>query len=160
MSLAPDYYVDSVLDVAYETLWQKNIRGLIYDIDNTLAHFDKPYTSTKVVEMLEKLKKMGFKICLCTNNTNNRLKLFDHLQLDGVAYALKPLTRGVRQCMLKMNTNAKQTAIIGDQLFADVWAGKNAGITTVLVKPLTEKDFFFVKFKRVFERWMLQRYFK
>ena len=160
MSLAPDYYFNSVLDVPYEILWKKNIRGLIYDLDNTLAHFDQPQTPEKVAAMLTQLQKMGFKICLCTNNTGGRLKLFNHLQLDGVANALKPFTRGVRRAMEKMGTRPEETAIIGDQLFSDVWAGKNAGLTTVLVKPLTEKDFFFVKFKRVFEQSVLRRYFK
>ncbi|MCL2189104.1 MAG: YqeG family HAD IIIA-type phosphatase [Defluviitaleaceae bacterium] len=158
MSLAPDYYLNSVLDIPYERLWQQNIRGLIYDLDNTLAHFDRSNTVDGIQEMLVRLQKMGFAICLLTNNTNGRLRLFSHLQLNGIANALKPMTRGVRQAMQLMGTTQAQTAIIGDQLFSDVWAGKNAGITTILVKPLTEKDFFFVKFKRLFERWLLKRY--
>jgi hypothetical protein len=160
VSLAPDYYYDSVLDIPYENLWQQKIRGLIYDLDNTLAHFDKRQTSDKITAMLKSLEKMGFRICLLTNNTRKRLKHFDHLGLDGIANALKPFSRGVRQAMQKMGTHAAHTAIIGDQLFSDVWAGKNARVMTILVKPLTEKDFFIVRFKRIFERWLLSRYLK
>jgi len=160
MPLTPDYYVDTVLDVPYETLWKNNIRGLIYDLDNTLAHYDKPQTPAKIAALLKRLDKMGFRICLLTNNTRGRLAKFDHLGLDGIANALKPFTQGVYRAMKKMGTNRAQTAIIGDQLFSDVWAGKNARITTVLVKPLTQKDFFFVKFKRIFEQWFLRRYYK
>jgi hypothetical protein len=160
VTLAPDYYFDSVLDIPYETLWQQKIRGLIYDLDNTLAHYDNSQAPAKVVAMLKRLEKMGFRICLLTNNTRARLKQFESLGLDGIANALKPFTRGVRQAMQKMGTQPAHTAIIGDQLFSDVWAGKNARITTVLVKPMTEKDFFIVRFKRVFEKWFLRRYFK
>ena len=160
MALTPDFYFDSVLDIPYETLWKKNIRGLIYDLDNTLAHFDKPQTPPKIAAMLKRLERMWFRICLLTNNTRKRLSQFDHLGLDGVANALKPFTGGVRKAMRVMGTQPPHTAIIGDQLFSDVWAGKNARITTVLVKPLTEKDFFIVRFKRIFERWFLRRYFE
>ena len=160
MALAPDYYFDSVLDIPYENLWKQKIRGLIYDLDNTLAHFDKPQTPAKIAAMLTRLQRMGFRICLLTNNTRARLRQFDHLGLDGIANAVKPFTRGVRAAMEKMGTKPAHTAIIGDQLFSDVWAGKNARITTVLVKPLTEKDFFFVRIKRVLERWYLRRYLK
>ena len=160
MTLAPDYYVDSVLDIPYEILWKQNIRGLIYDIDNTLAHFDRPQTPAKIAAMLKRVQKMGFRICLLTNNTRKRLAQFDHLGLDGIANAIKPLTGGVRRAMARMGTQPAHTAIIGDQLFADIWAGKNARITTILVKPLTEKDFFFVRFKRIIERWFLRRYYK
>ncbi|MCL2499006.1 MAG: YqeG family HAD IIIA-type phosphatase [Defluviitaleaceae bacterium] len=160
MTLAPDYYFDSVLDIPYETLWKQKIRGLIYDLDNTLAHFDKPQTPAKITAMLRRLQKMGFRICLLTNNTRTRLKQFDHLGLDGIANAIKPFTHGVRAAMEKMGTQPAHTVIIGDQLFSDVWAGKNAKIMTVLVKPLTEKDFFIVRLKRVIERWYLRRVLK
>jgi len=160
MTLAPDYYVDSVLDIPYEILWKQNIRGLIYDIDNTLAYFDRPQPPAKIAAMLKRVQKMGFRICLLTNNTRKRLAQFDNLGLDGIANAIKPLTGGVRRAMELMGTQPAHTVIIGDQLFSDIWAGKNARISTVLVKPLTEKDFFFVRFKRIFERWFLRRYFK
>ncbi|MCL2202664.1 MAG: YqeG family HAD IIIA-type phosphatase [Defluviitaleaceae bacterium] len=160
MTLAPDYYFDSVLDIPYETLWQQKIRGLIYDLDNTLAHYDQRQAPAQVVAMLRRLEKMGFRICLLTNNTRTRLKYFDDLGLEGIANAAKPLTCGVRKAMARMGTQPEHTAIIGDQLFSDVWAGKNARITTILVKPMTEKDFMLVRVKRVFERWLLRRYYK
>jgi hypothetical protein len=158
LSLTPDFCYDSVLDIPYETLWKKNIRGIIYDIDNTLAHFDKPQPPAKITAMLKRLEKMGFRICLLTNNTRSRLAQFDYLGLDGIANAVKPLANGVRRAMGIMGTQPVHTVIIGDQLFSDVWAGKNARVMTILVKPLTERDFFFVRFKRIFERWYLRRF--
>lgn len=159
MPLKPDYYYDSIFLIPYQELWQNKIRGLIFDIDNTLTPFDRQLPPTKVVALLHKLQGMGFSICLLTNNTTGRLNRFnEHLKLDGFANAVKPLTRGVSKCMKKMGTSPEHTAIIGDQLLSDVWAGKNAGITTVLVKPMTERDFFFVHAKRVVERFLLRNY--
>jgi len=159
--IAPDYYFDSVFLIPYEELWQKKVRGLIFDIDNTLTAFDQNLPPAKVVGLLEKLQAMGFRVCLLTNNTKGRLKRFNvNLKLDGLANAAKPFARGVKRAMAIMGTAPEHTAIIGDQLLADIWAGKNAGITTVLVKPITDRDFFFVHIKRVLERFLLRKYFE
>jgi hypothetical protein len=62
--------------------------------------------------------------------------------------------------MAAMGTTPGETAIIGDQLLSDIWAGKNAKITTILVKPLSNKDYITVQVKRLIERWILKGYFE
>ena len=158
--LEPDYYYDSVFHIPYPKLWEKGIRGLIFDVDNTLTPFDQPGPPEKITELVGELKEKGFRVCLVTNNTNRRLGSFNEtLKLPGIANAAKPLTRGIRYAMRQMETTPEQTAIIGDQVLSDVWAGKNARITTILVKPITERDFFFVRWKRHIERFILRKYF-
>ena len=158
--LDPDYYFESVFDISYEQLWEKNIRGLIFDIDNTLTAFDEEKPSNETSKLITRLQDMGFKICLLTNNTKRRLDGFNqNLGLSGFASALKPFTFGVKKAMKEMKVKPNEAAIIGDQLLTDIWAGKNAGITTVLVKPITQRDFAFVKFKRIIENRMLKKFF-
>ena len=109
---------------------------------------------------MKRLARMGFSICLLTNNTNKRLKCFtEPLELPGFANDLKPMARGLKKSMRAINTKPRHTAIIGDQLLSDVWAGKNAGTATILVKPLTTKDLAFVHIKRRIERRLLTRYY-
>jgi len=158
--LKPDYYLDSIYDIPYGKLWENNIRGLIFDIDNTIASYEEHRPSAKVVALMKRLKRMGFSICLLTNNTNKRLKLFSEpLEVHGIANATKPLARGVRKAMNHMRTKPKFTAIIGDQILADIWAGKSAGINTILVKPLSKKDLALVQLRRRIEVWLLKRYY-
>ena len=158
--LKPDYYYDTVYDIPYGELWQNNIRGLIFDIDNTIAPYAENYPTAKVVALVKRLQGMGFNVTLLTNNTNRRLDCFTKpLGLFGTANALKPLARGVRKAMRHMKTTRNQTAIIGDQLLSDIWAGKNARVTTILVKPLSDKDFAFVRIKRRIEGRLLRRYY-
>jgi len=157
--LKPNYYLDTVFDIPYAELWQNGIRGLIFDIDNTIAPYEEHSPSTKVTALIKRLQRMGFSICLLTNNTKRRLECFSKpLKIPGFANALKPLARGVRKSMREMKVKPNHTAIIGDQLLSDVWAGKKTRITTVLVKPLTKKDLPLVPIKRRFERWLLGRY--
>jgi len=158
--LTPDFYYETVFLVPYEELWKKNIRGIIFDIDNTLTRFDEKQPSAKTAALLQRLESMGFRLCLVTNNTNKRLGHFsENLTLPGIANAIKPLTRGIRYAMETMGTKPANTAIIGDQVLSDIWAGKNAQITTILVRPVSEKDFLLVRLKRLAERWILRKYF-
>jgi len=156
----PDYYLDTVFDIPYEELWKNKIRGLIFDIDNTIAPYEEHRPSAKITALIKRLQRMGFAICLLTNNTNKRLKCFNvPLGICGFANAIKPMARGIRKAMKQMGTKPSHTAIIGDQLLSDVWAGKNAGTTTILVKPLSAKDLAFVHIKRRIERRLLSRYY-
>ena len=159
MFLTPDYYYDSVFEIPYADLWQNGLRGLIFDLDNTLAAYDHSRAPAKIVALVKRLTAMGFAVCLVTNNTNRRLRQFDGLGLQGVANAAKPLTGGLRRGMAMMGTQPAHTAIIGDQLLSDVWGGKRAGLTTVLVKPISDKDMVFVKLKRIIERRLLRQFF-
>lgn len=158
---APDYYYDSVFEIPYEKLQKKSIRGIIFDIDNTLTRFDEKQPSAKIVALLNRLEKMGFRLCFVTNNTNKRLGHFcENLHFPGIANAIKPFTRGIRYAMKTMGTIPANTVIIGDQLLSDIWAGKNARITTILVKPISDKDFWFVRAKRVVERIFFRAHYK
>ncbi|MCL2361936.1 MAG: YqeG family HAD IIIA-type phosphatase [Defluviitaleaceae bacterium] len=158
--LKPDYYLDTVYDIPYEELWKNKIRGLIFDIDNTIAPYEDSRPSAKFMALAKRLKRIGFQISLLTNNTNKRLDCFSiPLEVYGAANAIKPMTRGVKKAMKEMGTKAEHTAIIGDQLLTDVWAGKRAGTTTILVKPIADKDFVTVRLKRLLEGRLLRRYF-
>ncbi|MCL1878349.1 MAG: YqeG family HAD IIIA-type phosphatase [Defluviitaleaceae bacterium] len=157
----PDFYYDSVFQIPYDELWKNNIRGLIFDIDNTLTNFDELGPSAKIAGLLRRLERKGFRICLVTNNTNKRLGHFNEkLNLPGIANAIKPFTRGIRYAMETMGTKPAETAIIGDQLLSDIWAGKNAKITTIMVKPISDRDFVLVRAKRVLERRILRDFYK
>lgn len=159
--LYPDYFFDTIFLVPYSELRSKNIRGLIFDVDNTLAPYHVHRPSIKVTALFKRLQRMGFKISLLTNNTQKRMSSFNQsLNLPGISMALKPLPRGVRRAMAAMGTSPGETAIIGDQLLSDIWAGKNAKVTTILVKPLSNKDYITVYIKRLIEKWMLKSYFK
>ena len=156
----PDYYCDTVYQIPYDELWKKKIRGLVFDLDNTLAPYEVKHPSAKTVAFIKRLQRMGFSVCILTNNNNARLERFSKpLGLDGVANALKPFTRGLRSAMKQMGTNPRHTAIIGDQLLSDIWAGKSAKTMTVLVKPITNKDLFLVRYRRMIETWLLKRYY-
>lgn len=59
-----------------------------------------------------------------------------------------------------MNLEKSQVAIVGDQIFTDVYGGNRTGIHTVLVVPVSDKDELITKVKRGIERQVIKYYEK
>ncbi len=60
--------------------------------------------------------------------------------------------------MRRIGSDRRRTAIVGDQLFADIMAGRLAGLTCILVRPIhPEQERWFTRIKRPLERILLAR---
>jgi len=155
--LTPDLYVESVLALNLEKLKERNIKGLIIDIDNTLVSWEIKYASEKTKEWLLNLEKEGFKVCLVSNNTEDRVVTFNEkLKLPAIHRASKPRTGAFRKAMKTLGTNVENTAVIGDQIFTDVLGGNRMKLFTVLVVPLEGREFWWTTFVRKIERHVLK----
>ena len=157
----PNQYLDSVFDIDYYKLYERNIRGLIFDIDNTLVPFDVIHPTKEIKDLFEKLIKMGFKICLLSNNSKKRVLLFNEkLNMPFVFRAKKPTLIGINKALSLIKTDEKNTVLIGDQVFTDVWCANRKGIYVILLKPIALKDEFSVKLKRGIEKLVIKYYEK
>ncbi len=157
----PHLYIDSIFAIPFDELLESKIQNLIFDIDNTLAPFDVPYPDEKLIKFLADLKGKGFHICLLSNNNKKRVDLFNEkLSLHSVYKAGKPALKGINKAISLLHANEKNVAIIGDQIFTDVWCGNRKGIYTILVKPIANKDELLVKVKRGFEKFVINIYLK
>ena len=157
----PQSYYKSVYSISIKQLHERNIKGIIFDIDNTLAPYDIKYPDEKVKGFFSMLEKEGFKISLVSNNKGNRVEVFNsELNLPAVSRAGKPRLKGLIKAMKLMGTETATTAFVGDQVFTDVWAGNRMGVYTILVKPISERDEWTVKLKRGLEKQVLKVYFK
>jgi HAD superfamily phosphatase (TIGR01668 family) len=157
----PDYYYESVFEIPYKELKQKNIKALIFDIDNTLAPYHVRRPPAKSANLLTRLQKMGFKVCLLSNNSRRRMDVFnENLRLPAFHLGLKPLPGKAKQVLRQIDVEPINAAIIGDQVFSDVWCGKRLKLTTILVKPIEKKDVITVRIKRALEKYVVASYLK
>lgn len=158
-SVFPDYYLASMYELPSLLLWQKGIRAIVFDIDNTIEAFDVPEPSETARRFFKELKREGFHMCVLSNNKGERVKRFAAcLGIPAVSRGGKPFTKKLRWCMKKMGVSAKETALVGDQVFTDVLCANLASATSVLTKPLTERDQWITKIKRPAERQVLRVY--
>lgn len=156
----PDHYVDSSYIIDYEQLYQKGYRGILFDIDNTLVEHGAD-ANEKVYKLFQRLKNIGFQICLMSNNKMKRVERFNHrLGVDYIYKAKKPSRKSYIEAMRRIGTNKKNTLFVGDQLFTDVWGAKRIGITNYLVKPIDPKEEIQIVIKRFFEKIVLHFYQK
>ena len=154
----PDRYVASTYVIDFEKLYENGYRGLIFDIDNTLVPHGAP-ADERAVALFERLKKIGFKCCLISNNKEPRVKMFNEkIQVDYVYDAHKPSTKNYKKAMEIMGTDKKNSVFIGDQLFTDVWGAKRTGIHNILVKPIHPKEEIQIVIKRRLEKIVLYFY--
>jgi hypothetical protein len=156
----PDHEERSAYDIKYERLYNEGYRGIIFDIDNTLVPHGAP-ADKKAVDFFEKLRKIGFKTVLLSNNKEPRVKSFaDDVKSLYIYKAGKPSLNGYEEAMTKMGTDKDSTIFVGDQLFTDVWGAKKAGIRTFLTKPINSKEEIQIVLKRRLEKIVLHYYHK
>lgn len=159
--LFPDIYIKSIAELPIEELKKRGIKALVFDIDNTISPYDVAEPDDDALAVLDKLKEEGFKICLLSNNKEQRIKLFNK-KIGAYAYweAGKPGVKKLREAMDEMGTDSKSTAMVGDQVFTDMWCGHNAGLLSIMTAPICERDQLITKVKRPLERFVMSIYFK
>ena len=152
--------MESAYVIDYQGLYRKGYRGLIFDIDNTLVPHGAP-ADKRAVELIGKLKEIGFGIMLLSNNKEPRVKMFnDSVGAEYIYKAGKPAAAGYERAMKALGTTPENTVFVGDQLFTDVWGAKRAGIFSFLVKPIHPKEEIQIVLKRKLERIVLYFYRK
>ena len=161
LNFVPDYYFNTFDCVTPDFLLKIGVRGIVLDVDNTLEPYENAKPGEKVVAWLDALDKNGIKAAIVSNNNADRIVMFNsEIGLTAFYKAGKPFKRNVLKAMSEMNTTAENTILMGDQIFTDVWAARNAGIRAILVPPIKDKKDLFTKFKRLLERPILNKYRK
>jgi uncharacterized protein len=157
----PGLIVDSIQDIDLEILMKKNIKGLILDIDNTLVPMHMKEADERAVQWIEKVRAAGFKTCIVSNASEKRvIKFNERLKVFAIHRASKPGTKSFLKAARLMDIKIHEAAVVGDQIFTDVYGGNKAGAFTILVQPIDKKEIAFIRFKRIFEKPVLRSYRK
>lgn len=156
--LLPDKTADSIFSLDLQALSSRGIRGIIFDIDNTLESHRVPEPSARVCTFLDRVQNAGFRVCLISNGKKNRVERFNsRLHLPAIARAGKPLKKNLRRALTFLNTSPEETALVGDQIFTDVYGGNRMGFYTILVNPIEQIENKFFYIKRFLERMIRKK---
>jgi HAD superfamily phosphatase (TIGR01668 family) len=140
--LRPHLYLPSVQSVDPRLLRRRGIRGVVLDLDNTLAGWKAPRPTREVKAWVGRLAGHGIGAVILSNNGRGRVEDFANwLGVPFIPNARKPSRRGFQQAMAVLGTGPATTAVIGDQVFTDILGGNRTGLFTILVTPLTRQEF-------------------
>ena len=107
------------------------------------------------------LKAAGVSVALISNNHADRVELFNSdLNLIAYADAGKPFGKILRRAMKELGSDPTNTAMLGDQLLTDSFAGRHIGLPSLIVPPIKDKTNLFFRFKRLCERPFIRKYAK
>jgi HAD superfamily phosphatase (TIGR01668 family) len=155
--LRPNQYLASVLELGPARLRSLRLEGLLLDLDGTLKNHDATEIDPPVARWVRTLRDAGIGLCLLSNGRAKRVgRLAQGLAIPFIAGAFKPLPGGCLAGVAKLGLPPGRCAVVGDQLFADVLAGRLAGLYTFLVRPTSPVEPWFTRVKRPFERQALR----
>ncbi len=151
--LRPDRYFRSFYEVDFDQLIEMGIRGIALDLDNTLVAWGDDSISEELVSKVDRLRQLGIKMCIVSNNLGGRVAAISKkLGIPAASGALKPFRRAYARALDILGTKSGETALIGDQLFTDILGGNLAGLYTILVDPISSREFATTKILRRLER--------
>ena len=157
----PTYMFGHYYEITPEFLHSIGVRALLIDIDNTLAPYEQPDPDDRIRAWFASLQKNGIRAALVSNNHRPRVEQFNRtLGLPAFWDSGKPKKKTLLLAMKTLDVSKDETAMLGDQLLTDAYAGKHIGLPALIVPPIKDKTNLFFRFKRWCERPFIRKYAK
>ncbi len=154
LKLKPTYITDHVTSINFEDLIQEGIKGLIFDLDNTIM---KPRTGKLTEDIREWLNQAKEHFLLAVVSNNPHKDYMEEVEKEvgiPVYYRAKKPRRGATLKAIKdMKLLPSEVAMVGDRTLTDIFVGQRIGLVTILVDPLMKyQEPAFIRLCRKFER--------
>lgn len=149
----------SYSDISVKALKEMNIKCILLDIDNTIKPYGGKTPHCGVFDWIQKIKKSGIKVILCSNNYKNNVKpIADLLNCEFVSFCLKPSPFGFLRAKIKSKVKCGSILVVGDQVFTDILGGKLLFFKTALVDPIDRSsEGKTVKIRRILLRHLTEK---
>jgi len=156
--MMPDQSYDTIYDIDLMELYSRGYRNLLLDIDNTITPWNSDEIPHKLRQWINQAHNIGFSICLFSNSNKNRIiKIAQSLGVEAAPCRGKPLTLAFRKAIDFIKGTPENTIMIGDQIFTDILGGNRLNLYTILIKPISPKEFIGTKINRWLEKVILGR---
>lgn len=161
--LCPKAYNESLPSVDLNALREKGIQALILDMDNTLVAWSSREISAEVRAWIQTARDLGMRIAVASNNfKKSRLNgICSELKINIYEQSAKPRRGALLRAMDALESRPESTALVGDQLFTDVLGGNRIGCYTILLRPISKREFFGTRIDRLIEsialRWLARK---
>jgi HAD superfamily phosphatase (TIGR01668 family) len=155
----PKLYVASITQIKPGLLKELGLKGVIFDLDNTIIRRDSVNATPAVLELILEMREEGLKLGIVSNNSRRRVgAIAADMDMPFVHRAVKPFPGPFRRALELMGTSPQETALVGDQIFTDIFGGNMVGLYTILVVPMEGKEFWVTRLiSRHLEKIVLAR---
>lgn len=154
----PDRECSNVFDIDYSRLEESGKEAIIFDLDNTLSTWNDKNLTTDVLELLNELDEMGFKLGILTNSKPEGLdKIKEKSDYPVISDASKPLSKGFKELLSKLKVDPEDSVMVGDQIFTDMLGANRLSMETILVNPINPgEEFILTRVNRFWQRIILK----
>jgi uncharacterized protein len=164
--LQPKEVIDSVFVITPDFLLERGLKGLLLDIDNTLVPHGRLESSqtdlARVQDWLVPLQEAGVALRIVSNALPDRIAF--HAKALGIkavgsgGTAGKPLAPAFVSALQETKLLPQELAMLGDQVFTDVWGANRAGLYSILVRPMSDNAKLHTRMARGLERVILRQF--
>lgn len=149
----PNFYCSNIFQLSNSFFIENKIKCVLSDLDNTLDVYNELNPSQRVIELKERLEKIGIELCIVSNNKAKRKEIYaKRLGVKSIFSAHKPGGKRISKFIAELGYEKADVLLVGDQLLTDVLCGKNAGIKVCLTDPISHLDQWTTHFNRLIDR--------
>jgi uncharacterized protein len=136
-----DLELDNISDLTPQQLRQMGVKGVIFDLDDTLMPMGSGEFPPDAIETLKRLQQSGIKVGIISNNPsdeytgNAKAKLAEQgLNIPFIKSATKPAPDDFLAMANHMGLPPEEIAMVGDSRISDMIGGNLAGMKTIHAK--------------------------
>lgn len=141
----PQRIFSRVTDITPALLARLGVRGILLDIDGTIAPTHTPLPPQEVRDWLDTLKQAGILVYILSNNRHEaRVRtLAQALDLPWQWHAGKPKKAGFDRAFSDTGLRPEELAVVGDQIYTDMWGARRNGCRALMVESLDTALWYF-----------------
>ena len=113
------------------------IRLLLLDLDNTLLPYEIDEPTPDLYKWISRMRAVGVELFIFSNNRGGRPAVVaEKLGIGFIGRAKKPNPRKLLSLLREKGVEAGETALIGDQIYTDIFCARRAGVLALAVRPI------------------------
>ena len=133
----PDLMLRSVYELTPARLRALGVKLLLLDLDNTLAEYGVPAPAPALLPWLRRVQRAGIEPLIFSNSRGGRPARFSQaLGIENLGRAKKPSPKKLLRLLKERGLRPKDAALVGDQVYTDIFCAKRAGVLAISVRPL------------------------
>jgi len=148
----PVLHFGSVLEIPPDLFAARGVRAVALDVDNTITRWELESVPGEILDWIAALKSRGLSLALVSNGVARKLKSVEEQTGVALVPGKKPFLSTFVRCREFFGAPDSQIAIVGDQCVTDIWPANRLGWLTVLVEPMSRRDFIGTHIYRAMER--------